>query len=404
MLRRILDHIFARRSPSEPAADVARRLAEEAHALYLSGDEDGAIERLRAAIQTDPGARPARVNLAQLHYSRLELAAAAEQLDAALTHGPEDGELRLLRAGALLSLGDYARGFADYEHRWERVAVVARRFIFERPRWDGREALSGRRLLVHAEQGFGDTLLFVRYVPLMVEQGAHVIVQCQGELVRLARSLPGVVGVYGKDETLPPFDLQIPMGSLPLALGTTLASVPSAVPYLVADSAERARWRGRLDSAGLYVGLAWKSNAAASDARAKSLTLEALAPVLAVEGPRFVSLQLEGREEAAATRIVDWTAELGDFAATAALVAELDLVITIDSAVAHLAGALGRPAWVLLPYLPDWRWLTQGARTPWYPTARLFRQTRRGDWSPVIGEAAAELARTAAAPAPARAL
>jgi hypothetical protein len=259
--------------------------------------------------------------------------------------------------------------------------------------WDGSTDPAGRTILIHAEQGFGDTLQFVRYAPLLVKRGAKVIVESQRQLTRLLKSLAGVHQVVSRGEALPDFDLRIPMMSLPYAFRTTLQTIPNNVPYVAPDPSDVGRWKQRIeeekDPGQLNLGLAWAGNPNRLLDTARSIVLKQLAPLAEVPGVRLYSLQkLLGSEQVATApasmRIVDYTSELNDFADTTALIANLDLIVSIDSAVAHLAGAMGKPVWIILPFAGGWRWLTNRTDSPWYPTARLFRQPKPGDWTSVV--------------------
>ena len=304
---------------------------------------------------------------------------------------------------ALMQLlsGDYAAGWAGYEHRWRQPLQSKVHRGFAQPLWDG-SPLDGRRLLLHAEQGFGDAIQFARYAPLAATlgvQGGRVFVECHPPLAKLFRSLKGVERVAPRDQgPLPPFDVHCPFMSLPRVFGTTLATVPNEVPYLRAAPAAANRWRRRLaaEPTGRRVGLVWAGDGKHQKDRDRSLALSMLAPLAGVPGVRFHSLQLGLPATQAATppagmSLVDWTADLSDFAATAALVSQLDLVITVDSAVAHLSAAMGRPTWVLVAFAPDWRWLLGRDDSPWYPTARLFRQPAVRAWAEPIARVAERL-------------
>lgn len=301
----------------------------------------------------------------------------------------------------LLQGGDYAAGFALYEWRWRWDQTQARRHVPGAP-WLGQRDIAGRTLFLHWEQGQGDTLQFCRYAPMARARGARVILSVQDALVRLMRSLDSEIEVIGPDEAPPAWDEHAPLMSLPLAFGTTLASVPAAVPYLHPDPAQAARWKARLDALpGLKVGLVWAGasrayppGAAAMDRR-RSIPLAHMAPLAAVPGVSLISLQ-KGRpaEQPVPEGMVlhDWTTELWDFADTAALASGLDLLISVDTAMAHLMGALGRPVWVLNRYDSCWRWLLGREDSPWYPTARLVGQARPGDWDGVMARVVAALA------------
>jgi hypothetical protein len=278
------------------------------------------------------------------------------------------------------------------------VALEARRHRaarFGKPLWLGEYPLGRKTILLHAEQGLGDTIMFVRYAPLFARAGATVVVEVQPALRDALSGLDGV-RVVAQGETLPAFDVHCPLGSLPLAHKTTLANVPAAIPYLHANEDRLARWRTRLEALpGRRVALAFAGNPAHINDRNRSIALDRLRPLLALPGMSFISVQRDVRDadrEALGDRLItDLGGELADFADTAAVLALSDLVLTVDTAVAHLASALGRPTWILLPFWPDWRWTLDRDASPWYPDARLFRQGADGDWAPVIERVKAEL-------------
>ncbi len=286
---------------------------------------------------------------------------------------------------ALLAAGEYLEGWQEYEWRFLKPNPVVTR-DFQQPRWDG-SALEGKTILLHAEQGFGDTIQFVRYVPLVVKRGGNVIIECQvHSLKRLLHSVEGAAAIVVAGETLPPFDCHLPMMSLPLMFGTTLETIPAHIPYLAAEPADIENWKQRLGPVTQFrVGLVWFAKQNQVLNRKRSCRLEMFAPLWAVPGVEFFSLQIGlGAEQLAVcsvnSSIKDLTNHITDFAETAAMIANLDLVITIDTAVAHLAGALGARTWVLLPHVAEWRWLCRRLDSPWYPTMQLFRQPFAGDW------------------------
>jgi tetratricopeptide (TPR) repeat protein len=320
---------------------------------------------------------------------------------------PDYADAQFNQAMCRLMRGDFAGGWAQYEWRWRtRQADVARRDL-GRPLWLGREDLAGSTILLHAEQGLGDTLQFCRFARDVAERGARVVLEAQPGLERLLARLAGVERVVVRGQPLPPFDRHTPLMSLPLALGARAEDLAAAVAYLSVEPAAAARWAERLAGApGLRVGLVWAGAprpdqpiAAAVDAR-RSLPLTAFAPLAAVAGISLFSLQkgAAGAQLAqlqaagwAGPAIADFTDELDDFADTAALVAGLDLVIACDTAVAHLAGAMGKPVWILSRFDGCWRWLAGRDDSPWYPSARLFRQDAPGDWPGVIARVAGAL-------------
>ena len=352
----------------------------------------------RQALRLAPALAAAHNNLGVALKEQGELGEAVACYERALALQPDYPEAHVSLAFAHLLRGDYARGLAEYEWRWRCLDFVPRRRGFAQPLWDG-GPLAGRTLLLHAEQGLGDAIQFVRYAPLAAARDGRVILECYPELLRLlGPRYGGVAAVIGRGQPLPPFDVHAPLMSLPHLFGTRLETVPNAVPYLAPDEALVARWAARL--AGLArprVGLVWATNRLSKTAACRSLAPAALAPLAGAAGVRFVGLQ-KGAAGAAppGLDLLDLGPELEDFADTAAVLAQLDLLITVDTSVAHLAGALGRPAWVLLPFSPDWRWLLDREDSPWYPTLRLFRQTRLGDWAPVMAQVAAALAAWAA--------
>lgn len=287
---------------------------------------------------------------------------------------------------ALLTTGQLRDAWPAYEAR-RVVQTVSHVPPFPQPQWTG-EPLDGRTILLHAEQGFGDTLQFVRYAPMVRRQsGGRVILLCPRSLHRLIRGHLDIEHLVGGGDPVPTFDVQCPLPSLPGIFETSLETIPNTVPYLFPNPGDVKAWHDRLarEPGRLKVGLSWSGNPEHANDRNRSLPLAALAPLAFSPDVTFVSLQKgAGAAQAAAPppgmRLLDWTSEINDFADTAALVANLDLVISVDTAVVHLCGATGRPVWVLLPTPADWRWMIHRADSPWYPTARLFRQPNRGDW------------------------
>jgi tetratricopeptide (TPR) repeat protein len=299
------------------------------------------------------------------------------------------------QALALLTIGDFRRGFAEYEWRWRRTGMPAHGR--GRPLWLGEYPLGGRTILLHAEQGLGDTIQFARYVPLLARTGAKVVLEVQPQLQALLGQIEGVCAVAARGEPLPSFDVHCPLGSLPLVLKTEPATIPAEVPYLRADDARIAKWRPRLEALGRpRIAVAWSGNVQHMNDRNRSIPLSALAPLWSVGSVRFLAVQRDLRSGdaellAAEPRVTHVGAELEDFADTAAVLALVDLVITVDTSVAHLAGAIGRPVWILVPFSPDWRWTLSGETSGWYPTARLFRQPSLGDWDSVLERLYSEL-------------
>ncbi|MBX7200623.1 MAG: tetratricopeptide repeat protein [Rhodospirillaceae bacterium] len=321
--------------------------------------------------------------LALMDLKRLDEAKAS--FANALARAPDHPKARLNAAIRDLLAGDIGNGFAGYEWRWRNPPNDSWLRDFPQPLWLGREDIVGKTLLLHAEQGLGDTLHFCRYAALAAERGARVVLEVQRPLVRLLASLEGVAQIVARGDALPAFDLHCPLMSLPLAFGT----VARHTPYIQAAPSD---WSTRLPS-GRRIGLAWSGNPALKNDRHRSIPLARFAPLM--DGTALVSAQKDFRPGDAAFAqgcIADFGAELADFADTAALIAALDVVISVDTAAAHLAGALGKPVYILLPYIgTDWRWGVDGETTPWYPTAKLLRQPAPGDWDSVIARLKAEL-------------
>ncbi|QCN93800.1 tetratricopeptide repeat protein [Azospirillum argentinense] len=333
--------------------------------------------------------------------ARLAMARPVEALadfDRLLQARPGDAGMRWNRGFARLLAGDCEGGWPEFD--WRRHDARAeppwRRFV--QPTWTGGD-IAGRTILLYAEQGLGDTLQFVRYAPLVAARGARVILEVQRPLMSVMSDLPGVERLIARGDPLPDFDLECPLMSLPRAFGTKLDDVPAAVPYLRADLKRAAAWSERLADGqltggqGLRVGLVWAGNPRFPGDALRSPRLAGLRPVLDVPGVRFFGLQKgPGREDLervpTPSAFTDLGPDIADFADTAAVMANLDLVISSCTGPAHLAGALGVPVWVVLPLSPDWRWLLGREDSPWYPTARLFRQTRVGDWTEVAGRVA----------------
>ncbi len=288
-----------------------------------------------------------------------------------------------------LQQGDYRTGWRNYEVRWK----VYKARIFAEPLWTGAAApdgpgIEGRRILLHAEQGLGDSLQFLRYVPMVQAAGGTVILDVPSALRRIVAKMPGLAGLVCAGELLPPFDCHCPLMSLPQAFATTVETIPGRVPYLsVPADALKAASALEWPAKGLKVGLVWAGNPNHPKDRARSIPLTLLEPLFGIEGAHWFSLQLgpaAAQLGAAKAKITDFTPTIRDMADTAALMANMDLIISVDTSPVHLAGALGKPTWLLIPYSPDWRWLLDREDSPWYPTMRLFRQPKAGDWQSVV--------------------
>jgi len=309
---------------------------------------------------------------------------------AALVARPDFAQARFVASLARLTLGDFGSGWRGYESRWEVGALASQRRSFTAPLWLGGEPLGGKTILLHAEQGFGDTLQFVRFAPLLRQRGAkEVVLEVQPELKRLVSRMSGITAIVAHGEPLPHFDVYCPLLSLPLAFAAELETIPAEIPYVSPDDKDIAAWRERLPRQRPLVGLAWSGERSHDNDLNRSIRLETLLPLLDLPDVIFLSLQHEVRDADAAIlrehpNLFQATECFRDFADTAAAVAHTDLVISADTAVAHLAGAMGKPVFVLLPYAADFRWLRERQDSPWYPTAQLFRQPKFGDWDSVI--------------------
>jgi tetratricopeptide (TPR) repeat protein len=382
---------------------LAQAWAGRGATLRLLDRHAEALECLSRAMALDPGeaAHPFNRGVVLTDLGRLDEACA--DLDAALQLAPDFRPAKLSAAHAHLARGDFERGWALYEARWQGSDDYG---LGETPIWDGRTPLDGKTILLHAEQGLGDTLQFCRYAKRVKALGARVVLEVQAPLVRLMRGLEGVDEVIEHTVSPPPVDRQVLLMSLPRAFGTTLETIPGETPYLAADPADVARWAARLGpKTRPRVGLVW-SGGFRDEAELRwvnarrNVALERLAPLKGADVD-FISLQKgePGAGELKALKARGWDGpeilevmdEVTDFADTAALVQALDLVIAVDTSTAHLAGALGRPVWILNRYDSCWRWLADRDDSPWYPSARLFRQDGMSDWDAVVARVRAAL-------------
>jgi len=364
-------------------------LYNRGNALSDLGRYSEALAAYDAALTAAPSNVKAWNNRGRALQSLHRHGEAIECFDKATVLQKDYADAHFNAALSLLTLGDYARGFAEYEWRWRRTGMIDTRRAYRGALWLGEYSLARKKILLHAEQGLGDTIQFARYAPLIARAGATVMIEVQPALKDLFASLAGVVSVHARGETLPPYDVHCPLGSLPLALKTQAADIPTEIPYLQADESRIAKWRPVIEALpGKRVALAWAGNPAHANDRNRSIDARLLEPLMAVEGASFVSLQRELRagdqDVLARANIKQPGSELADMADSAAILTLCDLLISVDTAGVHLAGAIGRAPWVLLPFSPDWRWTLSGAQSPWYPQARLFRQPALGDWvSPI---------------------
>jgi len=348
--------------------------------LELCRFEEAAASFSRA-LELAPNLHDARVALATCYQAMGRVTEALAACDTVLAADAEYAEAHWNRSLLLLLKGEYREGWREYEWRWRKRNFTSPRRDFPQPLWRG-EPIEGRTILIHAEQGFGDTLQFCRYVPLVAAAGARVIFECHPPLAELMKSLVGDVRVIPMGQPLPDFDLHLPLMSLPLVFGTTVDSIPAATPYLhPTKNLPPFRFVPITSGARFKVGLCWAGKGYPDPRR--SCPVELLTPLNELGGITWFSLQV-GWKGRMPIEMTDHTAQLKDFADTAALIAQLDLVITIDTSVAHLAGAIGKETWIMLPAAPDWRWMLNREDSPWYPSMKLFRQERPLDWGEVI--------------------
>lgn len=363
--------------------------------LTRQGDVAGAVACFQKVLMTNPKHVPALSSLGFMHDSLGDEEGAEAFFRLAFEVEPDAPNVQFNLSATLLSHGDFTRGWNFYERRWELRQFVKRPRRTLQPQWQG-ESIRGKRIFLYPEQGLGDTIQCVRYVPLLAARGAEVILEVQPGLERLMKSIAGVSHVHRPGQYRGSYDLHCPLMSLPRAFGTDLSNIPADVPYLTPDSLDVERWAERVDSPGLRVGLVWSGNPSHTRDRLRSIPLQQLREILAVPGVRFYALQKgpglrQLTEVAESLRPVVLDEELKDFGDTAAAIANFDLVITVDTAVAHLAGALGKPVWILVAKSADWRWLRDRTDSPWYPTAKLFRQEVLGDWTDVLEQLRADL-------------
>jgi hypothetical protein len=405
------------RRPAEAREDFERALAADPHCLDALGNLGNALLKLNRpeeALAAYDRALKIVPHNAQLLTNR---AVALRRLDRpqealmsaarALVEKPDFAQARFVAGVTRLTLGDFAAGWRGYEARWDVGALASQRRDFAVRQWRG-EPIAGNTVLLHAEQGFGDAIQFMRYAPLVAARGAEVVLEVRRDLMRLAASLPGVATMVAYGDALPPFDWHCPLLSLPLAFATNAASIPADIPYLAPADDDVAEWRARLPQGRPLVGLCWSGERGYENDINRSMAFAALAPLLEVPGVQFVSLQRDVREADAAllagrSDVLTIGRQCADFADTAAAIAALDLVISVDTAVAHLAGAIGKPLFVLLPFAADFRWLRERSDSPWYPTARLFRQPSFGDWASVVRAVRAAMQRSLCANSPVQA-
>lgn len=396
--------------------DYAKAHVNLGVALIALGQVGAAIEHLQRGVELQPGFAEAYNSLGAAVSVLRRFDEAHAHYEHAIALKPDYADAHWNQSLLWLLQGDLERGWAAYEWRW-RCRGTMPQPIFKEPVWDG-SPLDGRTILLYSEQGLGDMLHFVRYAPLVKARGARVIVQCQRPLLAILESCPGIDELLAQGEPPPKFDVQAALMSLPFILGTRFENIPRGVPYLAADAALIEHWRRQLAPLrGFRVGIAWQGNTRHPWDRHRSARLEDFAPLAAVPGVQLISLQKGAAAEkihAPKSKVQGKAGESfevisfgglvdelsGSFMDTAAIIANLDLVVSVDTSVGHLAGALAAPTWLALNYSADWRWLIDRDDTPWYPTMRLFRQQQPGDWPDVFRRIADELRRLVAQSSP----
>jgi tetratricopeptide (TPR) repeat protein len=361
-------------------------------------NHEEAIAAFKAAIAIQPDFVDARRNLANAYAAMGEFDAAINGFGEVVKMRPDDAPAHWGMAIVHLKRGEFEKGWPLFE--WRRQLSGQPPVRIANSPWNGGKA-DGLTILLHAEGGFGDTIQYVRYAPMVRQRAGRVLLECQTELAPLLASVAGVDQIIPRGQTLPAFDLQISLVSLPMAFKTDLNSIPSHVPYLTAPDDRLARWKERIVADGKrHVGICWSGRSQPNKKNSRRCDISLLSPLFSMPGAQFFSLQMGKSAAGAPNDLIDLTAEMHDFADTAALIQHLDLVISVDTAVAHLAGALAKPVWLLTPFDAAYQWLLERTDSPWYPTMRLFRQKKPGDWTAPIEEIAAALIADFPTPSP----
>ncbi len=390
MLKRFEEALASCERTLELWPERAATYGNRAIVLHELGRFEEALADYDRAFAIAPDYPDALCNRGATLYELGRFEEALASYDRALAVRPDFADAHYNEAHSRLLTGDLRRGFEKFEWRWKIEPYASHKRKFSQPQWLGNEEVAGKTILLHAADGFGDTLHFCRYAPLVAARGARVMLEVQKPLQELMSGLAGGAQVFARGDPLPDFDLQCPLLSLPRAFATELWTIPSATPYLFAPPSRTDGWNARLGPRHRpRIGLAWCGDPNHSNDRNRSIALDRFLPLLDGVDATFVSVQREVRAgDAVVLRgrrdILHFGATLKDFSDTAALFSNLDLVIAVDTSVAHLAGALAKPVWILLTFLPDWRWLLDRDDSPWYPTARLFRQDDTRTWDGVI--------------------
>jgi tetratricopeptide (TPR) repeat protein len=371
--------------------DTVAVLNNLASLLHEEGRYEEALEYFGRALLLQPDSAELHFNIALSLQEVGRREAAIESYGRATALAPDFAAAHWNQALCYLQMADFAKGWKKYEWRWKYDALKKPKPDFEQPLWLGDASLEGKTILLYSEQGIGDAIQFYRYTALLSAQGAKVLMQVPGALTSLLANQDNACKIISKNDPVPPFDCYCPLLSLGLAFGTTLETLPTEAAYLRAPADTAARWQTKLGPVTLpRIGLVWSGSALHANDRHRSIPLSMLARVISNRF-HFVSLQKDVRSTDLATlkelpTILHAGEELEDFADTAGLIANLDIVLSVDTSVAHLAGAMGKSVWILLPFNPDWRWMLERTDSPWYPSARLFRQPKPGDWDSVMAE------------------
>jgi hypothetical protein len=400
-----LSYVLSEQKNYKEAEKISRQAVllgkDNADAFFLHGMILRELGKAEEAVDAFRKATQLKANFGDAHCSLIDLLIALGRSEdalqasvCALREMNGYGPVHWNAAFVFLLMGDFVRGWKEHEWRWE-APLHAQRRNFVQPLWLGQEDIAGKVILLHAEQGLGDTLNFCRYAKLVKELGAQVILEVQKELKSLMSTLDGPDRIIGRGEALPSFDYQTPLLSLPLAFNTTLENIPAPPAYLRCADEAGEKWRLRLkEKTKPRVGLVWSGNPNQKNDHNRSIPLMNFVSLLR-EDIEWVSLQKEirvhDRDILSRSSILHFGDELNDFADTAGLIEQVDLVIAVDTSIAHLVGAMGKPLWFLVPYVADWRWLLNREDTPWYPTARLIRQPKLGDWNSVMARLEKEL-------------
>jgi tetratricopeptide (TPR) repeat protein len=360
-------------------------------ALEECGDLESAMASYRRSLELQPDLVEGYNNLGLAYFKSGEFEAAADNWRRALAIRPDAAEVHFNQSCLWLLTGDLQRGWTEYEWRWKRKDHAT--MPLQRSLWNG-EDLAGKTIVLHAEQGLGDTIQFIRFAGVLKSKGARVVFRCQPRLCKLIATCGDIDELIAEGDDVPPFDFHAPLLSVPRIVGTTLDTIPRVVPYLAAEPALLEHWHERLEHVrGLRVGINWKGRGGRAFSRQRDIPLTLLASLSSITGTSLISLQ-KGVDPDELAALQDFgilnPGELdissGAFIDTAAIIENVDLVISSDTAIAHLAGALGVPVWLALPFVPDWRWLLDRSDSPWYPTMRLFRQRQPGDWADIFEE------------------